>query len=133
MRQDPPDAIEAFVHRVSRSRHAGHGTRFRHAVTDGQAGEVQLVVQLLHQGFRDRGPGRDAGAEGREAGFGDGAAGEELKLGEEHGGDAVEGCGAVGLDALERGGGVEGGGREEDRAAVRGGRHVAEDGAEAVE
>ena len=89
-------------------------------------------MELAHQDGGDGGSGGDASAQVLEAFVFDGAIGEELELGAEHGGDAVEGGGALFLDGEEGGGGREGFAGEDDRGAVRGGGHVAEDGAEAV-
>ena len=133
VREEATDAVDAFFDRVVRGRHGGYGARFRHAVADGQFGQVEDPVQFSHQLGWDAGAGGDAGAEVFEAGVGYGAVLEELEFGEEHGWDAVEGGAFFLLHALEGGEGVEGFGWENDGGAVGGGGHVAEYAAEAVE
>jgi len=61
------------------------------------------------------------------------AVGEQFQLGQEHGGHPVQGGGLFLLYGKKRGFGIEGFGGEEDGGAMRGGCHVTENAAEAVE
>lgn len=131
--QRPADGVDTLVQGVVRRGHGGHRARLRHAVADGQLGEVEGAVQLAHELGGDAGAGGDAGSEVLEAGGGDGAVFQQLELGLEHGGDAVESGASLFLQAEERGMRVEGFGGEDDGGPVRDRCHVGEDRAEAVE
>jgi hypothetical protein len=131
--QRPADGVDTLVHGVVRRGHGGHRARLRHAVADGQLGEVEGAVQLAHELGGDAGAGGDAGSEVLETGGGDGAVFQQLELGLEHGGDAVESGAFLFLQAEERGMRVEGFGGEDDGGPVRDRCHVGEDRAEAVE
>ncbi len=90
-------------------------------------------MKLPHQLSRDTRPRRDTGAEMLEARIRHRSILQEFELGDEHGRDAVQRGALLLLDALKSGAGIEGFGWEDDGGAVGGGRHVAQDAAEAVE
>lgn len=132
MRHQPPDRIDALVHWIVRCRHRRHGTGLRHAVTDGQLREIQGPVQFPHQ-FRG-----DAAARGYpspqilESNMGNFAALQQPELLEKHGGDPVQCCAFFVLYCFQRSRGIERFGREDDRRATRGRRHVAQDAPKTV-
>jgi len=53
MWHQPPHGVDALVHGVICRRHARHWARLRHAVADGQLGQVERLVQLAHDLGRD--------------------------------------------------------------------------------
>lgn len=115
VRQHAPQRPQFALFRVVDGRHERHGRGLRHPVVNQQSSNTHILLEPLEQGSRDRGPRRDARAEGGEAArtfpvF--------FEFGDEHGGYAVEGGAGLGFDAVEDCDGVELVGGEDDGAAV---------------
>lgn len=84
------DGAEAFVEGVVGGGHGGDGGCLGHAVADGQFGEVESVVQFLHELVRDGASSSDARPQILEAFVGHFAACDEAQFFEEHRGHTVE-------------------------------------------
>jgi len=133
VRKQAADGIKTLVQRIIRRRHEAHGTRLRHPIADGQARQVEPLMQLPHQHARHRAPRRDARAEMLEALVLHRAVRQEFQLRGEHGRDAVERGRFLRLHRAQGGQWVEDLGRKDDRGPVRRTRHVSQDTPETVE
>lgn len=89
MRHEPADSTNSLINRIIRGGHSRHGARLRHAITDSQLGEVEHLMQSLHELRRNTAPSSDARSQLLKSLAGHLAALDEVQLFQEHSRHAI--------------------------------------------